>query len=196
MANIRGDNRSNELLGTQLVDYILGLGGSDEIKGGRGNDVINAGAGNDDIEGGDGDDRLYGRLGHDDLEGGDGADRLYGDEGNDELDGDAGDDYLSGADGGDWLNGGFGNDYLFGGTGFDIFEFETDRGLGFGIDTVRDYRVNVDRIDLSDLGRTYGQVRARATQVDDDVVFNFGGAGRLTLLDVDLGDLDRSDFIL
>jgi len=214
MARIRGDNTSNEIHGTRLADYILGLAGNDEIDGSAGDDLINAGAGDDEVDGGDGNDRIYGRLGRDDLDGGSGDDLVYGEDGSDKLDGDSGndrlyggdandtldggedDDYLSGADGRDRLDGGFGNDSLFGGRDRDIFEFETDRGQGFGQDVVRDFQPNIDRIDFDDLGRSYEQVMARASQVGDDVVFNFGGAGKLTLLDTDLADLDPGDFIL
>ena len=55
MARIRGDNTSNELHGTRLADYILGLAGNDDIDGSAGNDLINAGAGDDEVDGGDGD---------------------------------------------------------------------------------------------------------------------------------------------
>ena len=53
MARIRGDNASNEIHGTRLADYILGLAGNDDIDGSAGNDLINAGAGDDEVDGGD-----------------------------------------------------------------------------------------------------------------------------------------------
>jgi hypothetical protein len=57
---IRGDGRSNHLVGTEGDDVICGGGGDDRIEGLGGRDVIRGGPGNDTIDGGDGDDFLDG----------------------------------------------------------------------------------------------------------------------------------------
>jgi Ca2+-binding RTX toxin-like protein len=65
--------------------------------------------------------------------------------GDDTLIGNAGNNKLSGWDGADTLNGGKGNDVLNGGLGADIFHFVT----GSGHDTITDFLVATDKIDLS-----------------------------------------------
>ena len=123
-------------------------------------------------------------------------DRLYGEDGHDRLHGESGNDYISGANGNDSIDGGRGNDFMFGGNGRDIFQFTADSDDYFGRDTVRDFTANVDRMDLRDLGLTYDQVMAQATQVGENVVLNFRSTGHITMLNVDLAALDQADFIL
>jgi CSLREA domain-containing protein len=74
---LRGDGRSNT---------ILGLGGRDEISGGDGDDTICAGESNDRLTGGSGKDRLFGQGGQDRLNTRDGV------KGNDLADGGSGQD--------------------------------------------------------------------------------------------------------
>jgi Ca2+-binding RTX toxin-like protein len=65
--------------------------------------------------------------------------------GDDTLFGNAGNNKLSGWGGADILNGGKGNDVLNGGLGADTFHFVT----GSGHDTITDFLVATDKIDLS-----------------------------------------------
>src|SRR5262245_43158392 len=67
---------------------------------------------------------------------------------NDEIYGNGGDDTLNGAGGNDRLVGGSGNDTLTGGTGADVFKYDTRE---FGTDTVTDFQVGTDKIDVSGL---------------------------------------------
>ncbi|NVC49559.1 retention module-containing protein [Vibrio diabolicus] len=62
-----------------------------------------------------------------------------------------GDDYILGGDGDDVLIGGLGSDILTGGAGSDIFKWTEDTVDNGAIDTITDFSVNEDTIDLKDL---------------------------------------------
>ncbi|BAY20895.1 hypothetical protein NIES2100_06390 [Calothrix sp. NIES-2100] len=99
---------------------------------------------NNNIIGNPANNSLYGLDGNDTLDGGYGNDTLYGNAGNDNLNGGAGDDLLTG---------GAGNDRLIGGIGADGFVFyeKTFSTANFGIDTISDFAVGVDKIYLDKL---------------------------------------------
>ncbi|HEY9763623.1 MAG TPA: type I secretion C-terminal target domain-containing protein, partial [Trichocoleus sp.] len=125
-------------------------GGSDldRIYGGVGNDILNGGSGNDLILGGDGNDVINGGSGNDFLDGAAGNDTLMGSNGADWLVGGTGNDVLYGGRDNDILVGGSGADMLNGGMGADIFKYQS---LGDGGDTITDFEIVSDRIDLSAL---------------------------------------------
>jgi Ca2+-binding RTX toxin-like protein len=104
-----------------------------------GDDVILGSNLSDDIWGLDGDDRLVGRDGPDTLHGGDGDDKLVASGGRDQV---------FGEDGGDLLIGGAGNDLLFGGGGRDAFRFNDAVRFGDDRETVGDFGLGNDRIEL------------------------------------------------
>lgn len=116
---IEGNNKPNRLRGSHGADLIRGFGGSDNLNGGNGHDTLEAGAG------------------FDRLLGGNGRDQLFGESGNDKLNGGRGDDLL---------NGGTGNDLLRGGAGRDTFVYTR---VNDGKDTIADFHIKQDRIDLS-----------------------------------------------
>ncbi|HHF3198006.1 TPA: retention module-containing protein [Vibrio diabolicus] len=62
-----------------------------------------------------------------------------------------GDDYILGGDGDDVLIGGLGSDILTGGAGSDIFKWTEDTVDNGAIDTITDFTVNEDTIDLKDV---------------------------------------------
>jgi Ca2+-binding RTX toxin-like protein len=160
---IFGTSSANTLTGTSRAELLDGRAGNDVINaglgadvafGGSGNDTIAGGAGNDSVDGGLGNDRGEGGLGNDTviglggldtLLGGDGNDSLLGGAGNDALYGNAGRDSLEGGDGNDFLSGGAGTDTLIGGAQMDTFVFAP----GGGIDLIRDFRDDVDTLQLS-----------------------------------------------
>ena len=170
-----GDGGDNYLDGGAGNDVLLGGAGNDRLIGGSGDDTLYAGEGDDLLEGGAGNDVLYGDAGNDVLYGGEGNDTLYGGEGNDTLYGGEGDDVLHGGAGNDTLYGGAGNDALYGGGGLDtLIGGEGDDllvggegddvlsgGAGSdtfvwnagetGIDTITDFEIGVDRLDLADI---------------------------------------------
>ncbi|WP_419239690.1 retention module-containing protein [Photobacterium leiognathi] len=79
----------------------------------------------------------------------DGNDALYGDKGNDILFGQGGDDKLFGGEGNDIIIGGTGNNELTGGLGQDTFAWFNVHQTS--VDTIKDFNVKEDHLDLSDL---------------------------------------------
>ena len=132
-----GDDGDDELAGLGGNDAILGLAGNDSLNGGNGNDVLDGGGDDDTLTGGNGNDMLFGSFG---------MDTLIGGNGDNSLDGGAGDDVLDGSRGEDIVNGGTGNDFLTGGQGDDTLQF----GLASGTDTITDFKVGNDHIQLLD----------------------------------------------
>jgi len=118
VADINGDDRPNNLLGTSGDDNICGFGGDDSITGKAGNDHIEGNADND---------RITGSTGNDDIQGNEGNDFLTGSLGNDKVDGGSGNDHIVGNEGNDVLTGGSGND---------------DFSCGPGSDTITDFHIS------------------------------------------------------
>lgn len=100
-ATITGDDRPENLRGTNKADAITANGGDDRVDARAGADTVELGAGND---------RSYGRRGADNVKGGDGDDTMYGGQGNDTQYGDTGNDLIFA---------GLGRDVTFGGDGDD-----------------------------------------------------------------------------
>jgi hypothetical protein len=129
-----------------------GTAANETLYGSKSDDIINGGDGDDWIGGGGCDFLiqlsgrfLWDRDGNDRFDGGAGNDELYGYGGNDELKGGSGDDRLDGGRGNDILIGGTGLDTLVGGFGIDTF---TINAIGEGLDTILDFEVGIDLIDL------------------------------------------------
>lgn len=199
------------VLGGNRNDRLFGEDGNDRVFGGNDQDIIEGGEGNDIVRGGNGDDQLFGNTGDDVMFGGTGRDRLEGGDG---------DDFLSGRGGFDILIGGAGNDTLEGGVQADTFIFiNNNNGLlnseadVNGHDTITDFAANnnAERIDLSgviDIDDFQDLVDNHMVQDGDNVVISFGSElgrggnafevgfdGSITLLNVDINDLDAVDFI-
>jgi len=168
--------------------------------------TLEGGTHGDILEGGQGNDRIDGGGGMDLLLGGDGNDTIYGGDGNDLVDGNAGDDIIYGESGNDTMNGGDGNDIISGGTGNDMlwgnfcgegdadtFVFESSNN---GNDTIGDFEVDLDTIDLSLIESITGWNSLSMTQQGDDVVIDLTdhGGGSITLSGIDINDLDADDF--
>ncbi len=137
--------------------------------------------GNDRIDGGEGDEIILGGLGADTLYGGGGDDLIEGDQGDDRLFGGEGNDTLKGGAGRDRLDGGAGDDILEGGAGRDVFVFSD----GFGNDTITDFEVGLDRIDLRklDAATSFDDLVAHHLSVqENDLVLTFEGDGTITIL--------------
>lgn len=146
---IRGDNKSNDIVGTSSKNKFFGRGGDDELfgrekddtlYGGRGDDKLDGGAGGNSLYGGRGDDKLTAN-GDDDVYGGAGADRMvlgnasgavfFGGNGKDtyvgggrfataEVYGGRGADKFNGKTGDETFKGGDGADRLTGNKGLDV----------------------------------------------------------------------------
>ena len=106
------------------------------------------------------------------MDGKGGDDFLYGGKGNDTLLGGLGDDLLDGGQGRDILDGGPGDDILTGGRGADTFVFKP----GFGHDTITDFSIFEDRIDLSGFHRWPG-ISFSGSALE----LNFGGGDLLSV---------------
>lgn len=204
---LNGHEGNDALNGDAGNDTIFGGAGADKLNGGIGDDNLNGDIGNDALSGGAGADKLYGQGGNDNLKGGDGDDLLMGEVGNDTLNGEVGNDKIYGGDGIDKLYGGVGNDYLsadagsvtldggvgtdrlVGGGGVDTFVFKT----GYGTDTIVDFTVDVDKIDLR--GTSVGSFdELKMSQVGTTLVITIG-ADVLKLANTTAADLDGGDFL-
>lgn len=197
-----GDDRVAAGLGSDKIqlgdgnDYVRVGGGKETFDGGSGKDYISyysssngiridlrddevsgSWAVNDKIKNFEsasgsrtGDDKMLGTSGANTFKSYGGDDTLYGRGGSDKLYGGSGEDFLDGG-------GGSGTDLLYGGSGADIFEF--DRGEG--VDVIKDFENNIDTIRLDNFDFEDDDPYAFAEQVGDDVVFDFGSDGMLTI---------------
>lgn len=127
---------------------VYGSSGDDTIDGFAFDDVLIGGAGNDSLLNSQGADLMLGGLGHDTILGGYGADSLQGGAGADLIIGNQGADVILGGAGADTLRGGLGMDTVTGGAGADTFEIV----LGGARDTITDFTVGTDVLDVSALG--------------------------------------------
>ncbi|MBD3663793.1 calcium-binding protein [Sulfitobacter aestuariivivens] len=187
---LEGGLQADNLFGDAGVDTLLGGAGFDRLEGGDNNDLLYGGT-----EG----DALFGETGNDLLYGQSGADRLFGGVGNDRLDGGTDNDRLLGGAGFDTLIGSTGNDVMAGNFNADRFVF-ADFGGGFGQDTITDFAATNDfeRIDLSrvtTIVNLFDLLSNHTTQTGANVVIDAGGGNTITLLNVDMGDLDAFDFV-
>ena len=174
---LTGDASGNVIAGLGGADRIKGGAGGDVLNGGLGNDTLvysgssasvnvdlllgtatGGDAQNDsfsDFENIDGSNQSDGLTGSDAanvIRGLGGSDLIVGNGGNDNLQGGDGDDTISGNAGADMITGGAGQDLMTGGSDADAFIFQklTDSNPGAARrDTVDDFAVGVDKIDLS-----------------------------------------------
>lgn len=112
-------------------DVVYGTSIRDEISSGAGFDTIFGGAGSDSILGGMNGDEIHGGADGDNIRGGNGHDKLFGDEGEDAL------------------YGAKGADTLTGGAGADRFIFSAPVDGQINVDTITDFEMGVDWIELS-----------------------------------------------
>lgn len=116
-----------------------------------------------------GNDLIVGTAVAETISGGNGHDVIFGGAGNDTLNGDAGNDTLTGD---------AGNDLLQGGADNDTYRFD----LGMGNDTVSDAAGLSDTVAVDDPNGNYTSLDVfRSGTNGVDLVFNFGGAGALTI---------------
>ncbi|MBE8168471.1 MAG: type I secretion C-terminal target domain-containing protein, partial [Shewanella sp.] len=145
---------------------------SNTIIGTAGNDIIIADAnkGSVTFKGEQGEDVLVGGNSNDKLEGQGGQDLLIGGNGNDTLDGGFGSDILIG---------GLGDDALIGGLGKAVDTFTWQQG-DVGKDTIADFQLNFDKLDLSDL--LQGE---SLTSLENFLSFNLVGDSTVIEINVD-----------
>ena len=203
--NLFGGSGNDQVLGQRGADFLYGGAGDDLVLGGNRNDRLFGESGNDRvfggndqdiIDGGSGVDIGRGGNGDDELFGGSGGDVLFGGTGRDTLWGEVGDDFLFGRGGFDVLIGGEGNDTLEGGIQADQFIFAD----GFGNDIITDFAslANGEKIHLTDVSEITDfsdLVNNHMNQVGADVVIADGLGNTITLLGVNISDLDAVDFV-
>lgn len=171
-----------------------GFGGTDYL---RGIENVNGTDYDDNLTGDSADNRLEGFAGNDHLIGGDGNDHLRGD---DDF------DILEGGNGDDWLNGGENDDTLTGGSGRDEFFFtqftNQDNPTSFGEDTITDFNVNEDVLNLYRVPQFHSleDIQAAAVQDNADVLISFVSSpngvpetNSIRLQNIDLSDLPNMD---
>ena len=211
-----GGAGSDRILGGGGNDTIEGRGGTDFLAGGIGNDtyvITTSGAtiyetttgGIDTVATtfssysltamlenlvfrGTGAFRGVGNASNNAITGGAGSDTLISSGGGDRVDGGAGNDNLDAGAGNDVLIGGLGNDVLRGGDGADVF---VHRSGETGADTIMDFALGQDRIDVSALGIT-SLSQALAGSTANTLVF---GGQSVVLNNLSTTGLTASNFV-
>lgn len=192
---LNGGTYNDYVSGGPGNDKVSGDAGHDGVYGGEGDDILYGGSGVDTVAGGSGDDLLDAGVGDDLLNAGAGHDFLFGRGGNDTLMGADGKDQLFGGAGDDVINAGNGDDYIFGGEGYDIFVFSS----GHGNDTIYDFSLSEDALDLTDFNHRFATVKELGLfvmEVGDGIIIHTSGEGAVTILGISLSDLDSMNILL
>ncbi|MGS2724031.1 beta strand repeat-containing protein [Porticoccus sp. GXU_MW_L64] len=211
------------VIGTDFNDGLFGNNEVNVLNGGAGNDAIHGFAGNDFLQGGAGIDTVLFSAApagvtvdlndqvdaatFDDIVAGDAAavaassggaglnvlsgfENVTGSQNADTLIGDDNANVLNGNGGNDSLDGSAGNDTLIGGAGLDSFVVRE----GSDADTVTDFDVNDDVIEVVDLVDDAAAALALAVNNGEDTVIDFGNGDVITLTGVDAADLTEANF--
>ncbi len=169
------------------VEFMVGLLATGQTLTGNAHDnTITGGAGADLLAGLAGADTINGGEGGDTLDGGGDADKLSGEGGDDSLIGGDANDTLLGGDGADRLRGDAGSDKLTGGAGADVFVVTA----GGGSDTVYDFVVGTDLIDLTATG-AYQSI----TQSGADTVIAFATGVSMRLIGITASTVTDAIFV-
>ena len=184
------DHGNNVIWAGNGNDTVFGSAGADTLGGGGGDDNVTSGRGNDRAFGGEGNDTVTGDQGFDTLYGGDGDDLVSGGAHSDLLFGGDGDDAVQGGSGNDTLWGGSGDDQLSGGIGADTFGFT----LTGGNDTITDFDLGDDMLDLSQAGFTgLDAVTSAAEDTDDGLLITLSDSTSVLFTGLTLSDLNAMD---
>ncbi|MEM8980244.1 MAG: DUF642 domain-containing protein [Pseudomonadota bacterium] len=219
--HLDGGSGDDTISGGEGHDKIYGGAGDDSIVGGAGDDVIYAGEGSDQIIGGSGDDKVYAGVGDDNISGGQGADTIDSGLGADTVDGGSGNDFIQGKDGNDTISGGAGADKIVGGSGDDtIHGGEGDDHIwggqwwkdgasdtfvysqGGGKDTIHDFEIENDQLDLSAYGLSFEDIQDRmidhgwATEINLEGLDTSGAGDKILLKSVKADELDETNFLI
>ncbi|MEQ1955738.1 calcium-binding protein [Mesorhizobium sp. CN2-181] len=166
-------------------DAIRGDAGNDNLSGGTGSDTLQGGTGADRLDGGTGIDtasysgaaaRVTVSLSNPSINSGDAAgdsfvsiENLVGSDFNDALNGNSANNAINGGAGNDILKGYAGNDRLTGGAGQDIFVFNSALNADANVDTVTDFNVAADTMQLDNLFFTALPTGALAASAFKDI---------------------------
>ena len=211
--SLDGRQGNDVLIGDDGNETLNGGSGADTMTGGAGNDLYHVDNKDDRVieAAGGGTDRIHTSISIDltkekgsfygNVEnitmagtanlralGNSGNNTITGNSGNNTLTGRAGNDKLRGGEGNDTLKGDSGNDSLEGGVGADTFVFQKK----FNRDVILDFENNIDTISVSGFGiTTWAKAKTFATQVDGDVVFDFGSGDILTVRNITISALSN-----
>lgn len=230
--NLIGSAHNDTLHGNNADNAIYGGSGNDQIKGASGNDYIDGGAGADTMEGGSGNDTYV--VDHQDdkviEQANEGTDHVHshidytltdnvehltllgsttikgtGNALDNTLHGNNADNILNGMAGNDRIIGGGGSDTLTGGEGKDTFVF--DSPLDGSVDTITDFLVGTDTIELS--SAIFGNVNTTMTDFMNYITYNaetghlsydgdgVGGADAIHFATLDKNlELNQNSFII
>ena len=166
--------------GDGTMDAVIELTGAHALREDGANTGVLVRISNQNLTGTAADDTLAGGEGADTLAGQGGNDRLDGAGGDDRLDGGDGNDTLSGGDGSDSLGGGAGNDSLTGGAGNDSLTG------GDGDDTLAG---SEGRDELTGGAGNDTFVFSRITDIDGDIITDFGTGDRIDLSELPINFL-------
>ena len=225
---VNGAAGSDELNGGKGNDNLVGGAGADRLDGGSGTDTASyqlygahgieltsskgvvaslytgKGTGGDakgdtyvsveNLSGTKFKDTLTGNNGANILTGLAGDDWLNGGKGNDQLGGGSGDDTLRGGNGNDHVFADDGNDSIWLGQGKDVFHFASNDG----VDTVFDFDVKHDKLDLTEVFRFDINADNFATflkDTDDGAAVSFSNGDQVVLVGVEVADLSAGNFL-
>lgn len=207
---INGYGADDRLEGGAGNDILTGGTGLDVMVGGLGDDIFNVDNANDVAleASGQGNDEVKSSVSYTlttgqaietlstdnaagtsaiNLGGNDLANTINGNAGANALYGFGGNDVLIANGGGDWLIGGTGDDTLTGGAGADLFVF----ALGDGADTISDFTIGTDLIDL----RGFSGTNYTVTQSGANAIVALSG-WQVTVLNTTASNLTSASFIL
>jgi Ca2+-binding RTX toxin-like protein len=186
---LHGNTGDDALAGGSGDDAVYGDAGNDVLFGGAGNDAVSGGSGDDFVMASSGVDALRGGAGFDTLDfsrmlgtmdlnlakgtytvgSGDAWNSgtvkgfehvILNDGGSRVMGSDAHATVFEGGDGADWIRSKLGADVITGGAGADTFAYLKKDTADGSVDTITDFEVGMDQLDLSDFfkgGRTAEQ---------------------------------------
>ncbi|MDW9823045.1 calcium-binding protein [Sinorhizobium meliloti] len=215
--NVRGTDFADSIVGNWAANFLRGFAGNDWINGGTGSDTMRGGKGNDtytvdrsgdvvdeNADSGAGVDTVRStvsfNLGNTTAVKGSVENLVLtgtwdvsgtGNALNNSLTGNSGNNSLNGSGGDDVINGDLGNDILTGSVGLDSFRFNTALDEATNVDTITDFTVADDTIQLQ--ASIFTGIVGTGTLTDVQFVANATGTAETAenriIYDVDTGEL-------
>lgn len=105
--------------------------------------------------------------------------------------GGTGNDWIRSGSQNDTISGGAGNDTLYGGEGEDVFVIE----LGADTDTVMDFNLDADKIDVSAFSAAFSFARLSLAASGGDALINLAGGVQVVLAGISPASLNAGHFI-